>query len=281
MNILFTGRGGAGSWQIRGEQLARDIDEAIALPQASYGDIVDCDLVMAVKRLPLDLVRHVRSAKKRWVWDVVDFYPQPLCTHWAREEAIRWVKQQIAQANPTAVVWPNQRMRDDCDDGRPGLVLYHHHRPGLDAITVAPKLRHVAYEGAAPYLGQWAAALASACRVHGAKFLLNPSSMRVADAVVAVRDTPFAGYAQTHWKSNVKLANAQALGAVFVGQRECGYQETSTGAELWVDSAKDLPAALEALASQEFRAGMQAKALAGAYPVRQAAADLERFLHAL
>lgn len=278
MNVLFTGRGGAGSWQIRGEQIARAIDDAIAAPQATYGDVQDCDIVVVVKRLPLDLARYIASAKKRWVWDVVDFYPQPLCTHWTRDEAIKWVRQQIATHNPTAVVWPNQRMREDCDDGRPGFVLYHHHRPGLQPIKVSPTLRVLAYEGAAPYLGQWHAVLAHECKQHGVKFLANPANMVVADAVIGMRDTPFAGYAQTHWKSNVKLANAQALGAVFVGQPECGYMETSSGAELWVRDVGELREALQALASQAYRTEMQAKALAAAYTVRQAASDLEGFL---
>ena len=271
MNVLFTGRGSAGSWQIRGQQLASAIEGATALPQAAYGHIVDCDIVVAVKRLPQDLVRHVRGAGKPWVWDIVDFYPQPLCTHWTRSEAISWVRQQIATHNPTAVVWPNQRMREDCDDGRPGIVLYHHHRPGLQAIPVNEALRHVAYEGAATYLGQWLPALHQSCAARGAQLLVNPPSMRVADVVVALRDKPFGGYAQRHWKSNVKLANAQALGAVFIAQRECGYAET----------AKDLPAALEQAADRAFRAAAQAKALAAAYPLRQAAADLAGFLYEL
>lgn len=281
MNVLFTGRGGAGSWKIRGEQLAQAIEGACAKPQARYADITEADVVVVVKRLTPELARCLREARKPWAWDVVDFYPQPVCTHWSREESISWVRQQIAQHNPTAVVWPNQRMREDCDDGRPGLVLYHHHRPGLQPIEIAPALRCIAYEGSAPYLGKWAAALEQACRVQGAMFMTNPPSMRLADVVVAFRDKLHGGYAQRHWKSNVKLANAQALGAVFVGQAECGYTETATGAERWVTTVADLREALEAVAPQAVRQAMQAKALAAAYPVQHAARDLAGFLREL
>lgn len=280
MNVLFTGRGGAGSWDIRGTQLAAAM-ECTATHHATYPDVLDHDLVVVVKKIPSDVLRYLRLTRKPWVFDALDFYPQPLCTHWQRDEAIAWVQAQIKQLNPTAVLWPNQRMRDDCDDGRPGLVLYHHHRPGLEAITVASKLRTVAYEGAEKYLGQWTQPLTQACKTHGAKFLFNVASMRIADAVVAVRDKPFSGYAQFHWKSNVKLANAQAMGAVFVGQPECGYKETSTGAELWVNNAGELNEALQTLAPQAYRQSMQAKALSAAYTVQQAAKDLKGFLRGL
>lgn len=280
MTILFTGRGNAGSWIIRGEQLAAAMNATCAA-NATYADVLDAELVVVVKKATPTMLSYLRQAHKRWVFDAVDFYPQPLCTHWSHSEAIAWVRNQVKQMDPTAVVWPNQRMQQDCNDGRPSFVLYHHYRPGLQPITVTPKLRVVTYEGASAYLGQWKSALDRVCKEHNCGFIANPPSMCVSDAVIAVRDKPFAGYAQMHWKSNVKLANAQALGAVFIGQRECGYMETATGAEIWVRTQDDLHEALSTIVPQHFRSSMQSKALTGAYSVQQAAKDLEGFLRGL
>jgi hypothetical protein len=288
MNILFTGRGGAGSWTIRGEQLARamgsnavPLGNSTPLSPLSQRAISDADIVIAVKKVPPLLLQQLRQQRKTWVFDVVDFYPQPACTVWSRNEAIAWVKAQIAALQPTAVVWPNQCMMSDCSDGRPGFVLYHHHRPGLQPISVAPTMRTLAYEGAAAYLGKWSNVLRDVCKARDIVFEVNPRSLCMADAVVAMRDEPYCGYVQSHWKSNVKLANAHAIGATFIGQPECGYKETAAGAELWVRTKDDVHDALLVAASAQFRQTMQAKAVTKTYSVDQAAKDLRGFLHGL
>jgi hypothetical protein len=73
------------------------------------------------------------------------------------------------------------------------------------------------------------------------------------DVVVAFRDGPFNGYAQSSWKSNVKLANAHRAGAPFIGQPEPGYTETATGHEIFIESPKKLARALDSLKAYETR----------------------------
>lgn len=280
MNILFTGKGTAGTWTIRGEQLARALSCA-AVPNASLEAIRAADIVVAVKKVSTQFLDQVRSLHKRWVLDVVDFYPQPLCSNWSRSEAITWVKSQISSMNPEAVIWPNRQMMEDCTDGRPGFVLYHHHRPGLKPIWIQKELRTIAYEGAERYLGRWEHEIKRACAAAGITLSINPVSIQSADVVIAVRDKPYCGYAQSHWKSNVKLANAQGIGAMFIGEPECGYKETSSGAELWVQAPLDLADAIEQAAAVEARTFAQQLALKRAYTVDQAAADLREFLYGL
>src|SRR5690349_19897355 len=125
MRIIVTGKGGAsGSWAIRGEQLGKAIG-ALVKPLATHADIAANDLTVVVKRTPQSIVDALKW--RRWVWDLVDFYPQPEASAWTRGEAIRFVRDRIRQLQPTAVIWPTERMREDCDDGRPGLVLPHHY----------------------------------------------------------------------------------------------------------------------------------------------------------
>lgn len=280
MNILFTGKGTSGSWRIRGEQLAQAL-RCAAAPNASQEAIRSADIIVAVKKVSAQFVEQVRQMCKRWVLDVVDFYPQPLCSSWTRDQACSWVREQIGSLRPDAVIWPNRQMMEDCTDGRPGFVLYHHHRPGLKPIFVQKELRTLVYEGAERYLGRWERDIKRACNSAGITFSINPVTIQEADAVIAVRDKPYSGYAQHHWKSNVKLANAQGIGALFIGEQESGYKETSTGAELWLRSPLDLMDAIKQAQSFEARSLAQQLALRQAYSVEMAAADLKRFLNGL
>lgn len=258
MKLLFTGRGPSGSWRIRGEQLGK----AIGATVERKGARGDHDLAVVVKRASVAQV----ASLGRFVWDIVDAYPQPAAYRWNRDDAIAWVRAQIMQLKPCAVIWPTQRMREDCDTGLPGLVLPHHHRLGLSG-NPDPKL--VGYEGSANYLGKWRPALEAECARRGLTFTVNPADYSSLSVVVALRDG--GGYVCRNFKSGVKHSNAVAIGAKFIAQPECGYVEQACGREEWVETTRDLGLALD-----------RAKPLVGApYTVGQAAADLKAFLYAL
>lgn len=250
--ILFTGKGTSGSWQIRGQQVGTALGATLK-PFASQDDCNAADLIVLVKRGTPALLQYIRRSKRPWVWDLVDFYPQPECYHWDRERSIRWVRQQIGDWNPTAVIWPNQRMRDDCDDGRPGAVIYHHHRPGIQPNDIRDEVRVVAYEGSPKFLGKWGKRLIRECDVRGWDFYINHGKHHQWDICVAFRDAPYNGYAQRHWKSNVKLANCQGSGTPFIGHGEDGYTETATGGEFWCDHPKALSGLLDQLSCVDVR----------------------------
>lgn len=276
MNLLFTGRGSAGSWKVRGEQLGNALGaQVMALADAE--SFRAADLVVVVKRTPSAITCHLGG--KRWVWDIIDSFPQPGCRYWSRSESIQWVRQQIKSLRPTAMIWPNERMREDCDTGLPGLVLPHHHRPGIATNPIRKKVQTVGYEGRPAYLGKWEPRLNSECQRRGWRFVVNPAQLSDLDIVVAVRGGQWESYAATHWKSNVKLANAHGSGTPFVAQQECGYIETSTGAEYWVEGG--LSVCFDWLEKQSVRQEVSQRFRAAAFSVDQAAERMMGFLRGL
>lgn len=277
--LLFTGRGGNGSWVVRGEQLGSACG-GVVKRLASVEDCEAADVIVVVKRA-VPVLQAVRASGRKWVFDAVDFYPQPECSLWDRERAIRWVRDQVRALNPTAVIWPTQRMADDCGDGRPGFVLPHHHRPKIESNPIREAVKVVGYEGSERYLGGWHALLDRECRRRGWRFVINPERLADLDVVVAVRGDQWDSYAARHWKSNVKLANAHGSGTPFVGNPERGYMETGSGCEYWVDDGRHLAEAFNRLESQCAREHISDRFRQKAYPVERAATDLLGFLHAL
>ena len=228
MKLLFTGKGGAGSWTVRGEQLGGALG-AVVKPNATQRDIAAADLVVVVKRTPEPLLAALRAAGRPWVLDVVDFYPQPQAAVWPRADAIAWVRRRIAELAPTAVIWPNERMAEDCGAEKwPGAVLYHHHRPGIRRNPIREQVRTVGYEGAPAYLAEWRPILEEECTRRGWRFVVNPEQLADLDIVVAFRGGVWDGYAPAHWKSNVKLANAHGSGTPTVSKRWPGIRRKRT-----------------------------------------------------
>ena len=278
MNLLFTGRGGSGSWTVRGEQLGQACGATVK-PLAGREDCKAADLVVVVKRTPSIVTTSLQG--KPWVFDLVDFYPQPTCRFWSQDEAIGWVRHQIKHLRPNGIIWPTQRMREDCDIGLPGIVLPHHHRPGIARNPIREHVTTVGYEGRALYLDGWQEAIERECKRRGWEFVVNPENLADLDIVIAVRGGQWRSYAATHWKSNVKLANSHGSGTPFIGQQEYGYLETRAGAEYWVDEPKGVGMCFDWLTPQSTRKQVQERFLKRAYPVEQAAADLMGFLRGL
>lgn len=280
MRVLVTGRGKSGSWQIRGEQLGSAIGATVK-QGVTVEDCKAADKVIVVKRVRDEFLQAVRKADVPWVFDALDFYPQPVCSTWTQAQSIHWVKTLIKKYHPAAVIWPNKRMREDCDDGRPGMVLYHHHRPGIGKNPIRKEVKIVGYEGSAAYLGPWHQAIERQCAERGWRFVVNPDQLSDVDIVIAMRANEFAGYAQRHWKSNVKLANAHGSGTPFIGQQECGYLETATGCEYWTQEPAGMKVCFDWLKDQGSREQVSSRFIAKAYPVQQAAKDLQIFLDGL
>lgn len=280
MKLLVTGRGGAGSWTCRGDQLGA----ALGATVKRFAGVEDCrraDLAIVVKRVPPEVLGSLRRAGTPWVYDIVDAYPQPVASDWTQAQASRWIRAWIADLRPNAIIWPNERMRADCDPGLPGMVLPHHHRPGIRLNPIREQVETVGYEGAPHYLGGWKEAVEKECRARGWRFVVNPEHLADLDIVVAFRGGEWTGYVPRHWKSNVKLANAHGSGTPFVGQQECGYLETGTGAEYWAENAAELRVAFDWLSAQSTREQVRDRFLQAAFPVERAAATLMEWLRGL
>lgn len=262
MRLLVTGSGESGSWQVRGVQLGRAVGATVC-KDASTATIRAHDLVVLVKRPTPRLLDRLHGAEARIVWDVVDAWPQPEGNAWPETQALAWLHGQVETIRPLAVVAATQRMADDLKPVVSNvLALPHHARPGLRPQPLRPTVSRLGYEGSRKQLGRWRDVLERECARRGWRFVMNPKSLGDVDIVTALRDAD--GYPPRHWKSNVKLANAQASGVPIVCNRECGYLETASGGERWADDEHELAAALDSLASLPARTDAAAKLVATA-----------------
>jgi hypothetical protein len=280
MNLLFAGGGKAGSWKIRGEQLGRACGAEIC-QAPSLQTCEDADFIVVVKKVSEATLQAIRESGTPWAYDILDCYPQPGCSAWGANEAIDWVRRRLETLKPDAVIWPNHRMRQDCDVGFQSLVLPHHYRPGIERNPIREEIQTVGYEGASAYIERWRDAIEYQCNRRGWTFEQNPKRLADLDIVVALRSGMWDCYATQHWKSNVKLANAHGSGTPFVGQREDGYLETCSGAEYWTETAYGLDICFEWLAPRRVRQDISKRFLAKAFGVDQAAAVLKAFLNGL
>jgi len=245
MRVLVTGSGASGSWLVRGVQLGHAIGATVC-KDASAAMIRAHDLVVLIKRPLPPLLRRLHDNGARIVWDVVDAWPQPEGNCWSREQALEWLYRQVTMIRPLAIVAATKRMADDLHSVKDAvLALPHHARPGLRALPVRDQVKRLGYEGSRKQLGRWRLVLEAECARRGWHFVMNPKSLADLDIVVALREAD--GYPPRHWKSNVKLANAQASGVPIVCNRECGYLENASGGERWADDESELAAALDEL----------------------------------
>lgn len=276
MKILTTGKGKSGSWQIRGEQLGGAV--GLVKPNAFLADCKAADAIVVCKR-PGPVIASVIASGKPWIWDLVDFYPQPTCSSWSREYAVEWARNQITALRPAGVVYATQRMM--LDIGMPGIWIPHHCRPDTVINPIREKVQVVGYEGCAKYLGRWKTLLEEECARRGWQFVCNDRPVGEMDIVVAFRDAEFNGYVQRSWKSNVKLANAHGAGTPFIGPREEGYLDTATGFECWVDLPKQLSAAFDYLEPRETRQNISAEFRRNTITVQACARTLRDYVQAL
>lgn len=248
MRVLITGRGTSGSWKVRGEQLGGAIGATVKA-NATAEEMAAHDVVVLVKRPTAELAAALRACGRIVVWDAVDFWPQPTGNSWSRDAVIAHAHDVMRQIGARAVIGATAAMSSDLGSD---LVLEHH---GWDRGRVVPRaaVRTVGYEGNERYLGEWRRHIEAECTRRRWSFVVNPPRYTDCDIVVAFRGAEFTGYAPRHWKSNVKLANAQIAGIPFVGAREEGYLETSTGWEELIDTPTMIGQAFDRVMSYEFR----------------------------
>lgn len=251
MKILLTGKGSSGSWKVRGEQSAEGIRalgvNAVAIPKASVEQMRAADVIVLVKRPTFELLDAIRKSGKPFAWDTVDAWPQPVGNEWPKDQALSWLRTMIADVAPNHLICATRAMMEDAAFPS-ASVIYHHARPGLSRNEHRRnEWLNVWYDGGDHYLGSYESRFHSGSSTLFAWPLLRGlENAHRADVAICLRDC--SGYAPRHWKSNVKLANAQALGIPALCSPESGYKETSTGGVLWIESPEDLPAAFDTLA---------------------------------
>jgi hypothetical protein len=294
MKILITGRGTGGSFQVRGVQLGHAIG-ATVIPNASDRDIRAHDLVILVKRPAAGLVERIHAAGKPLVWDVVDAWPQPEGNRWTKQQCLEWLAERIKTIKPHAIVAATAEMFGDAlrvsaemfgDFPRSmprTLWLPHHARQDQPVNPVREHVQTIGYEGGLKYLEGWLPVIKAECDRRRWRFVPAAGQLAELDIVLALRTD--AGYAPRHWKSNVKLANAQATGTPIVCYREAGYLETDSGAGAhWADTPIELTRAFDALTAHDTRARSSAALLrdgATFVTLNRIAGEYTRWLSAL
>lgn len=264
-SILITGKGGAGSWKIRGEQLGKAIGAKV-VPNAPIEMVKAADVVVIVKKIPPGYESVLKHAKKV-IWDVVDAWPQPLGNAWTKDQAINYILSKKHAMGADKLICATRQMAEDLG----GDVVYHHHWPNAAPIKIRHHVKRVVYEGDPRYLSYWRPWLEEECKHRGWEFFTG--SLAGGDIAVAFRGGEFAGYAPDHWKSNVKLANAQGYGMPFVGFPERGYKETASGAELWARTLEELTKAFDYLQDSRIRYNAAIRMRDSAYSLDKAAED--------
>lgn len=278
MKLLITGKGKAGSWIIRGEQLGKAMGATVK-PNATLADMRAHDAVLVIKRVPDETLLNLWRSGVPWIYDIVDAYPQPLCSVWTEAQCKAWLRDLLKKLKPNGVIFPNRKMREDWGVSG-GQVVYHHHRPDITQHKPPERIRIVGYEGSAKYLDEWLQPIMYLCTKRKIEFRVNPTHIADLDVVLAMRGGEWDGYAQRNWKSNVKLANAHAAGLPFIGLPEAGYQETACGAEYWAEDVAGVSRALDWLDDVGVRQEVAAQFKASIYSVEQAAADMWKAIHA-
>lgn len=240
MRVLVTGSTRGGSFLVRGEQLGRAIGAAV-VRDAPLDELQKADVVVVVKKAKPLLAERLRHCRQPVVWDALDFFGQ--AEQAPKAALIQQARAMAEELGAKHVIGATWQMAQDL--GSPYWLPHHGWERGRAPLR--DRVLTVAYEGCEVYLSDKRAWIEEACAKIGAKFVVNPESYLSADVVVALRGLPYDSYASRCWKSGIKLSNAQVAGIPFVGARECGYIEQSTGAELWADQSGEIEFALDLL----------------------------------
>lgn len=238
MNVLFVG-GGAGSWQVRGIQLAAALGgRCTSSPTSS--DWLWADVVVLVKRAIDTWGKAAADSGVPVVWDVLDFWVQPDENQRTEAEFVADVHSRRDRYRVSKVIGATRAMANAIG----GSYVPHHSRPGLKRGALRSRVEVVAYEGTPKYLGSWLQALEAACAARGWRFVVNPPTVIDADILVALRGEKWDGWVCREWKSGVKYVNAIAAGRPVIAQSTAACREIGpTGAI--VEAVSELESALD------------------------------------
>lgn len=261
MRILVTGKGGAGSWAVRGEQLGQAIGATVRR-DASTDDLASHDLVIVVKKWSDGLGRRIATCGKPILWDIVDGWPQG--RGWSVDKARQYIEGRYFEVGATACVFAT--MAQAVDIRLPGFFLKHHANPALTRNAIRERVEVVGYEGSPRYLAPWAVA---EIKARGWRFQM---SLQGADIAIATRAHPYDDDPTRRWKSNVKLANCQATGTPCVLPRECGYLEQDDAGPMYYATRDEFRDALDYLACPFVRKRQAMQLAAGAPRLQDVAA---------
>lgn len=287
VRVCFVGVEGAGSFEMRGKQMAAARLNWHTRRTISRADEEQFDVFCFVKVPQPQVMKRLTRIGKKVVFDIVDSWKQPQddldCKN--RDQARRLFLSAWSEFPSDALLFPNSQMRNDFSDvPRQSCVLYHHYRPEADFVPVRPQPRILAYEGERRFLGEWELLIQRACSETGWEFHINPSSLSEADVGMSVRGAPYSGFLGTNYKSNVKLANFYGWGLpCLIHDSEKACKETAVDGVHFFKTYDDLVDGLKILKSSERRLQIQHGFLKAReqFSLKHLAGELERFLSSI
>lgn len=274
MNLLIVGTG-QGSWAMRGQQLAAALGARIA-PSPAPADLEWADLCVLVKHAGPRYAALVHAAGVPLVWDAVDFWRQPAENGLTEGAARTRLRETLRVIKPALTIGATTRMARACG----GAYLSHHCWQGLCPTPARERMQMVAYQGNASYLGRWRERLEQACARRGWTFVINPSDLREADLLIALRDGIWDGWMCREWKSGVKLVNAIAAGRPILRQDTAAAHDLCP-AGTQIATTQDLSDALDEWTDCATRQAVVESSTAGSFAVESVAAVYRTLLDAV
>jgi|GEM_PF-1106317 len=262
LKVFFLGKSRkAGSWEIRGEQIASSRPHWKASSGNSLIELTKSDVVCFVKHIDESMYRLARKLGKICVYDVIDSWPQPdayrHCVN--RVTATKFFTEKWKNHFWDGVIFPNKMMAQHLGHmTRASAVIYHHFRPGIEINPIRSKVKRLGYEGNETYLGIWSDIIKRICAEKKWEWVVNPPKMSDVDIAIAVREGEHDGFLANSYKSNVKLANMYGSGTPGVlGSSEVSYHETDCGVVPFFSTEAQLRDRLSSLEGYERRLSLQ------------------------
>lgn len=214
INVCFTGKSSAGSWQIRGDQIAAKRLNWFATNKPTKSDLERSDLICVVKKPDLGIVDLAHEMGKPIVYDIIDSWAQP-------DEGISCPDVQTARAlfsrlwgriNADGYIFPTRQMENDLGLlVKERITIYHHYWPQIQKNPIRKTVKTIGYEGA-DFLGEWLPFFKKVCEKRNIEFVVNPENYTDMDIVVLARGGAHGSFLARNYKSNIKLANAYGSG---------------------------------------------------------------------
>lgn len=285
LRVCFTGNNTAGSWEMRGVQLASCRTNWTATHAVDDKVIRDHEVFCFVKRPIPSLMRKLKARGKTVVFDVIDSWTQPEegLKYTSVEKAKELFREKWKDLVVDAFLFPNLAMMEDLSPLTPfSSFLYHHYRPEFEApAPFHERAKVVGYEGNVGFLGEWKGIMERLCAKRSLEFRVSPRDIREVDIGFAARGGEHDSFLANRYKSNVKLANFYGAGIpCLLSAKEQSYQETDCGSVLFFRNEEQLADQLDRLLDSGFRQSVRQKFLEArdAFHISRLADQLELFL---
>ena len=251
INACFISNTSAGSWEIRGRQIAGMRSNWTAINKPSENIIEESDIVCVIKKPNFKILEIARKKNKPIVYDIVDSWQQPDddVVHINKDQAINLFSEKWDEINADGYIFPTKNMENILGHlVKTKVTIYHHYWPQIKINPIRKVVKKVGYEGVG-FLGEWQQKFEYLCKKKGLEFVINPDEFTDMDIVVLARGGVYASYLARNFKSNVKLANAMGSGTpALIHYSEMSAHDTDNGDSLFfTDDPKSLERQIDRL----------------------------------